>query len=254
MKYDDQHFYSNFLDELDVLRAAPDGVGTVPALRVYANTGLLACIEALQSNYPSVRKLLGPHEFDRLARAYACKSPASDGRLFLYGGDFVHSLAEGGGEDSAIVHLALLDRYWSEVHAEADAATLTMSWIAQQAEEAFESIYLQPAPATRWLAHSRMPLWDWWQKLHEPLGVEGLQVGEGQAVLLTRSEDVVCVQDLSLAGAALLQACHEGETLQQALMTAASNETNIDLHGLLVTLFAADAFQHPDQYKPRAIL
>lgn len=244
----EDRFHHRFIDTLETLR---HGGEAAPAWRVYANTGLLACADALRANYPGVRRLLGEAAFESMAAGYARARPARDARLFLYGADLPAWLREQDGADSAAALAATLDRYWTETHSEADAAPLAMDWIARQSAPSLAGLRLRPAPSTRWLALAGVPLWDWWQALRHPDDATTTPGGPHQAVLLTRADDAVWAQALPAAGAVLLQACEDGLPLQEALL--ATGEPDTALQALLATLFDAGALQHPDQFTPRAL-
>ena len=245
----DTDFHPQFLARLQAGRA---GEVLPPAWRVYANTGLLACIEALLANYPSVQKLLGPAASRSMAAAYAHACPPQDARLFLYGADLPAWLRGHEGAETPLVLAATLDRCWTECHSEADAAPLALDWLTQLSPQALAQLQLRPAPATRWLAHPGLRLCDWWQGLRGPDQTAAPISGADQAVLLTRPDDAVLVQALSPAGVALLQACADGLRLPEALAAASACTPQLDLQGLLASLFAAGALQHPDHFIPRA--
>jgi hypothetical protein len=245
-------FHAGFLRALDEARGGKAGKAASPAQRVYINTGLRASIEALRANYPGVERWLGDESFRLLAGAYAIEHPASDARLFLYGGGLVASLSRSDGEHSLIAALARLDRCWTEAQAECDAPLLTREWIGWQAAATLEQLCLRPAPATRWLASAALPLWDWWQALRQSAAGPQPAGGGGQAVLFTRPDDAVWVQALPPAGAALLQACDRGDALPQALQAAAHADPSADLQHVLGRLFAAGAFQLPEQFIAKA--
>jgi hypothetical protein len=246
----EDRFFHQFIDTLEAMR---DGGDAQPAWRVYANTGLLACVDALLANYPSVLRLLGEPACRQLAADYARAMPTRDARLFLYGADLPAWLRARDGADSTVALAATLDRYWTETHSEADAAPLTMNWIARQSPHALASLHLRPAPSTRWLAQEGVPLWDWWQGLRQADGAPAPHGTPDQAVLLTRPDDAVWAQALPLAGTILLQACADGLSLPQALQATGDGAPETDLQQLLTTLFDAGALQHPDQFTPRAI-
>jgi hypothetical protein len=245
----DSAFFQRFIAQIDALRQG--GVAPQPGWRVYANTGLLGCIDALQANYPSVYHLMGEQRFRAMAAHYVRASAAHDGRLFLYGQSLPAWLAEHDGADSASDVVAQLDRNWTEVHAEADAPLLDMAWLAQQSPATLAQLQLRPAPATRWQVHRGLPLWDWWQGLRQPCDDAVLAGGGGHGVLWTRPGDAVLSQALPLPGAVLLDACDAGLTLPQALEAVTANLPDTDLQGLLADVFAAGAFQHPDQFTPK---
>lgn len=243
-------FHQQFLA---TLQAGRDGEVLPPAWRVYANTGLLASMEAVLSNYPTVATLLGPVSARAMAGAYVRDQPPHDGRLFLYGAGLPAWLRAQEGSETALVLAAQLDRYWTECHSEADAPPLALSWLVGLDPQALASVQLRPAPATRWLMRPGLRLADWWQALRAsaqsvpPLG------GTDQAILLTRPDDAVVVTALPPAGAVLLQACGEGLSLADALARASDCAPETELQALLATLFAAGALQHPDQFTARAL-
>lgn len=242
-------FHRRLLAQVDAMRDG-EGVAPSPAWQIYANTGMLACIDALAANYPSLVNLMGASQFADIAARFVRATPPDDARLFLYGATLPAWLHVDAGGPRAAIAAATLDRAWTEVHAEADAPMLDMAWIGQQGAGTFDVLCLQPAPATRWLADASTPLWDWWQALRAP--APALQPGGGQAVLLTRPADTVLVQQLPLAGAALLQACETGLSLPVALSRAAACDPTADLQALLGILFGAGAFQRPGQTTARA--
>jgi hypothetical protein len=234
------HFYRDFITRLDAIRSGGDSPSE-PAWRIYANTGLRACLEALTANFPGLARRMGSSRFAGMAAHYARAAPARDARLFLYGATLPAWLEAQAGERGDIV-AATVDRCWTETHAEADAPLLETAWIARQSPGVFERLCLQPAPATRWVGDATAPVWDRWQGEHaEP----PLQRAAGQAILLTRPGDSVLVQQLPLAGASLLQACEAGVALPAALACAAASDPGADLQALLGMLFGAGAFQQP---------
>lgn len=234
-------FYRDFITQLDAIRSGA-GSPTAPAWRIYANTGLRARLEALTANFPGLARLMGASRFADMAAHYVRAAPARDARLFLYGATLPAWLEAEAGERAEIV-AATLDRCWTETHAEADAPLLETAWIARQSTDTFERLCLQPAPATRWVGDATAPVWDRWQG--ERSAQLPLQRAAGQAILLTRPGDSVLVQQLSLAGASLLQACEAGLALPAALACAAASDPEADLQALLGMLFGAGAFQQP---------
>lgn len=244
-------FCASFMATLDAMRHGT--VAAAPAWRVYANTGLLACIDALRANYPSVHRMLGDQAFGQLAGDYVRACPAHDARLFLYGGDLPAWLRRRDGAASPAALAATLDRYWTESHGEADAPPLSMDWIARQSPQAFASLCLRPAPSTRWLALADLALWDGWCAWRQPDAPQPPSNPADQAVLLTRPDDAVRTQAMPLGGAVFLQACEAGMTLPMALQAACDSTPQIEPQALLAALFAAGAFQHPDQFTPRSL-
>src|SRR5262249_19419136 len=65
-------------------------------MRVYRNTVLSGCVEALRANFPVVEQLLGHEMFDAVAAEHANQCPPRRPVLALYGARFPDWLQEQG--------------------------------------------------------------------------------------------------------------------------------------------------------------
>lgn len=219
-----------------------------PAFAVYANTGLNACVQALEANYPSVAHWLMAPWFRPVAAAFARAAPPRDARLFLYGEGFPAYLAtlEPDSEWPYLSDLARLDRAWTEAHAAADSAPLDPAHFAAQVEAQGDAVRLRPAPTTRWHFRAGMPLWDLWTIAREdrslPAAATGGVNGSFHGVLLTRPDDAVLAHPLDAPGQAFLDACARGLPLADAATAAFAIAPDLDLQRLLVTFFVQGVF------------
>ncbi len=216
-----------------------------PAFAVYANTGLRACIDALQAAYPSVARVLGEAAFHPLAARFAREHPPTDARLFLYGEGFAEHLRAPEPEWPwpHLADLAQIDRCRAEVHAAFDAPLLTAAELALLPVDELEATVLVPTPATRWHHSPDAPVLDLWTAAgQEDAAVQSIR-WRGQAVLITRPDDEVLVHELPLAGIALLEACACAQPLGSAVAAAQAADPTIDLQALLTTLFGQGAFR-----------
>jgi Putative DNA-binding domain len=244
-------FHPRFMRAIDRWRDGeppePGAIGGLagPAFAVYANTGLRACIEALQAAYPSVMHVLGEAGFRPLAAQFARRHPPSDARLFLYGEGFADHLRAMAppSERPHLADLARIDRCRTEAHAACDAPVLSAADLAQLPPDALAATVIVPAPATRWHCSAASPVLDLWTMATQgDMSPQPIR-WRGQAVLITRPDDEVLMHELPLAGIALLEACARGSPLAEAAAAAQAADPDVDLHALLATLFAQGAFR-----------
>lgn len=217
---------------------------TAPAFEVYVNTGLRACIEALESNYPSVVNWLTTPWFRPLAAAYARTHPPTDSRLFLYGDGLSSFLSafEPCSEWPYLSELAILDRLWTESHAAADSTPLDAVRLASDLQSCEALAYLRPAPSTRWHFSHVMPVWDLWITARRNDSLRLSVPWEAQGILITRPGDAVLTHQLDACGHAFLSACALGHPLPLAAEAALSIRPDCELQPLLTMLFSQGAF------------
>lgn len=215
-----------------------------PGFAVYANTGVQACIAALEANFPSVAHWLGEPWFRPLAAHFARLHPPTDARLILYGETFAEFLREcdPAGDWLYLQHLAQLDRMWMQAHVAADAVPLDFTRWAAQDPESLGAARLHLAAATHWHGDSTLPVWDLWSTARAADFERSTVPWHGQAVLITRPADEVLCCEIDAAGCAFLQACAQGLPLADAAEAALRVAPETDLQVLLSTLFAQGAF------------
>lgn len=247
-------FQARWLAAIDAWRSgeAPDtdiAEAFEPGFAVYANTGLQACIAALEANFPSVAHRLGPERFRALAGDHARRHPPRDARLMLYGDAFPDHLRERrpDTEYPDLHELACLDRLWTQAHAAADAPALNFARWARQDPDRIAAARLAPAPATRWRRHATLPIWDLWSSARAADAKRPPPLARAQAVLITRPGDEVLACEVDEGACAFLDACASGLTLAEAAAQAAAGS---DLQTLLATLFSQGAFADHASYPP----
>ncbi|ASK34945.1 HvfC/BufC N-terminal domain-containing protein [Alloalcanivorax mobilis] len=228
----------------DFLRNLYDADGGRAGVRVYRNTLLKACVDALQANFPTVARLVGEPWFRAAALVYARTSPPNDPRLYLYGDGFADFLA--GFEPAAglpyLAGVARLDRGWSEAHVAADRSCLAAALVAEQTPDALAARVLSPHPAARWHWFDDQPVFTLWSANREQRAVPEPLHWRGEGALLTRPGAEVRWQALGVAGVFFLNACAEGLPLAAAAERALKHKPGTDLATLLATLLKAGAF------------
>jgi hypothetical protein len=244
-----QDFHTRWLAAIDSQRAGKPRESTLrgttqPGFAVYANTGLVACVDALEANFRSVACRLGQPLFRSLAVRYAREHPATDARLFLYGESFAEFLrnCDPDSDGAILSELGYLDRLWMQAHVAADATSLDhMRWVALEATT-LASNTLKLAPATQWHSHALLPVWKLWSTACT-VGFDRSVIPEnGQAVLITRPHDDVLSCEMDVAGCAFLQACAQGLSLADAAEAVLHRAPESDLQSLISLFFTQGAF------------
>lgn len=180
-----------------------EAVATAPdvrrAVEVHANNAMAAACDALASNYPVVRAMLGETAFAGLACAHAAADPPGDPRLCFYGARLADSIARRAdlGEWPWLPDVARLE--WQVVQAlfAADPPARPRRLTAGRSWPL--------APATRWLSSS-WPVASLW-RAHQPGAPWPEQFPDGgELALISRREDSIAVTALPADALPLLDA------------------------------------------------
>ncbi len=214
-----------------------------PGFAVYRNTVMKGCIDALQSNFPAVCRLVGEEWFRAAASVYARSSPPASCTLLDYGRDFADFLArfEPAADMPYLPGVARLDRCWSEAHVAADAAARDADTVAALAPATLAATVLPIHPAARWAWFAQAPVYTIWSRTRARAALEDLD-WRSEGALLVRPRDAVEWMALDAAGCAFLDACARQEPLAHAARAALQHDADADLARLMSTLLAAGAF------------
>lgn len=231
---------------LDATAAPPgglsDGQGRPAGRRydVYRNNVTHSLIEALATAFPLVRKLIGPENFEGLARIHVRANPPKSPVMMFYGADFPDFLAQVEGlkrypylPDAARLDLALRHAY----HA-ADAPPFKADSLAALTPEALAEVHLKLAPATR-LVPSPWPLHDIWRYSLVPGAPK--PGSAPQDVLVTRPAYDPAPHALPPGGLAWFQALARGAPLGAAQEAALEAAPDFDLETTLGLALATGA-------------
>ena len=218
------------------------GLTAQPAFAIYRNTVMKACVDALQANFPAVVRLVGSDWFRAAAALYVAAQPPKDARLLRYGDGFPDFLTtfEPARELPYLADVARLDRSWTQVHAEAEAAT-SLDVFASLSPGALGETCIAPHPAARWHWFADQPAYSIWSRNRSDCADAGDIPWQGEGALLTRQEGVVTWRAASPADCAFLDACIGGAPLVDAAAAALRREPDVDLAGLLAGLLGASA-------------
>lgn len=217
-----------------------------PGFTVYRNTVMKGCIEALEANYPAIRRLVGEEWFRAAAALYVRAHPPTDSRLLSYGDSFSGFLRDfpHAADLPYLEGVAILDRFWTEAHAAGDADTLLPSVLASLTPEQLGDLVLVPHPAARWAFFDEEPIYTLWQRNREELDGDGDDLDwRGEGALITRPAGKVQWTSLDVSGLVFLNVCHAGQTLASAAEAVLEHSPHTDLAQLMASLLEAGAFK-----------
>jgi hypothetical protein len=223
-----------------------------PGFAVYRNTVQLACIDALQANYPTVARLVGDAWFREAAAHFVPTHRPREPVLARYGEGFAAFLAafEPARALAYLPGVAELDRCWTEAHLAADAPVLTAQALAAASPRALADMRLVPHPAARWRHFAGMPVCTIWRRHREALALDDELPWRGERILLARPGDAVAWHEIGAAAFAFLSASARGDSVSAALDAAVAADADadvdvdvdVDVVAWLPALVAAGAF------------
>jgi hypothetical protein len=210
-------------------------------MRIYRNTVLCGCVDALRANYPVIAQLLGDDMFDAVAAHHAAECPPRKPVLALYGARFPDWL-EGQSwvrDFHYVPDVARIERLYLETLFAADAEQLQMPMLAGLDD--WQGLHLALHPGTRfdWLTSPAMSIW-----LAHCNGVEERLEFEWRAegVLFTRPALETKPVRLCRAGHRFLFGVRLGESVGVAAIAAAGLYPETDIGSLFSSLVNAGAF------------
>jgi hypothetical protein len=221
--------------------AAAIGVAAEGPMRVYRNTVLSGCVDALRANYPVVAQLLGDEMFDAVAAEHAAECPPRRPVLALYGARFPGWLeVQSWVRDVRYVpDVARVERLHVEALFAADAEPLQMAMLSGRDD--WQALQLSLHPATRfdWLSSPAMSIW-----LAHRNGVGGEIEFDWHAegVLFTRP--ALDIQPIRLCRAShrFLFGTRLGETVGAAAVATANLYPATDIGSLFTSLVNTGVF------------
>jgi len=240
------HFQDAFATALDDPDAVPElaELTAQPGFRVYRNTVMSGCIDALRANYPAVARLVGAAWFDAAAAIYVREQPPRQPALCSYGEGFPGFLAdfEPGRSVPYLADVASIERLWTESHLAADDAALPARAAAELSPLQLAGAVLTPHTSARWRWFETHPAYSLWlaNRTHEPDLATPDWHGEG--VLLVRPHDSVVSLAIGAAGCAFLDACAAGNNLTAASRAALGADPDADLTALMARLLESGSF------------
>jgi len=221
--------------------AATIGAPAEGSMRVYRNTVLSGCVDALRANYPVVARLLGDEMFEAVAADYAANCPPRQAVLAMYGARFPDWLEEQPWiwDLAYVPDVARIERHYVESLFAADAEPLEMSALDGRGDWLGIRLALHPATRFDWLSMPAMSIWLGQREGHEgDLDLDW----EAEGAVLTRPHLEVLPSRLSRAGHRFLFGIRLGESVGDAAIAAGSLYPETDIGSLFTSLVNAGAF------------
>lgn len=226
-------------------RGLSDGKGRAAGRRfdVYRNNVMASLIEALETSFPCIRKLVGEQNFKVLARAFIEQHPPSSPLMMFYGVEMADFLAKfpptrsmGYLPDIARLELAMRTSY----HA-ADATSADPNRLQEIPPDRLMNVTLGLVPSAQ-LIRSTWPIHAIWRFNMEP-GAPKPDMA-AQDVLILRPDLDPEPHLLPPGGGAFAAALLKARRLGEALASAHEDNSSFDLAALLTLLITGCAIQH----------
>lgn len=223
---------------------------------VYRNARVAILRNALAGAYPVCRALVGEACFDAIVRETVAGQHSASPNLHHYG-DAVPDVIARSPLASSLPYLADVARlewrvHWAHYAPDADAG-------APDAV-ALGALRAQPVHTLRaglvdgaWFLASAWPVVSIW-RAHQPdspIALSGIDLGKGEAAIVTVQDLRVAVLDLDAHTATFLTACGTTASLEDALTQTLGHCADFDLTGCLSRLFHAGWLKlsaHPASY------
>ena len=219
----------------------PDGEASPKRFAVYRNNVVVGLTEALQANFPAVRRIVGDEFFRAMARVYVTLPRRTSPILLDYGADFADFVA--GFEPAATLlylpDVARIERAWTEAYHAPDARPIEPSAFAAIAPDRLADLRLALHPSLR-IVRSSLPALTIW-RMNVADGVPGPVdlVSGGEDALLARPEVEVEVRSVPPGGAEFVAALVMGRSVTEATRAATGAHPVFDLSANLAGLMAA---------------
>lgn len=232
----------------DAALPVPDAVTTPPIagqgrrFDVYRNNRMVSLIEALETTFPAVLRLVGEAFFKAAARAYIDREPPRSPVLLLYGrgfGDFLDGFAPA----AQVPYLGDVARLeWARLNAfhAADAEPLAIDCLSALAPEDLGDLQFGLHPSLQ-LLRSRWPVVSLWAVSSGSDPAAAVDMNCGDDALVIRPALAVDTRVLPGGGFDFIGALLSGASLAEAAEQAASNDPAFDLAVHLQGMFEIGA-------------
>ena len=225
-----------------------------PRALIYRNSGQLALRDALASNYPSLKTVMGDAFFDRMALSFADEHPPTKRSLVGYGELLPDFTTEAKSEHGLpwLTDMARLDRAWLAAHLAFPAPEFTAKDFTALAADpdALMAAKLSLVPSTQ-LVETHWQLHDLWSKLRAGEAIENaLELDEKtETILIWRLDNEVRTRVLTLAEFTFMTAVSNCQSLAEAATSALMTDTELDISGLMAASVSAGLFTTDNRQK-----
>lgn len=221
----------------------PDGAPSQARFAVYRNNVVAGLTETLKEAFPAVHRIVGQDFFRAMARIYVAANPPTSPILLHYGAGFPDFIA-GFPPAMSLPYLrdvAQIERAWIEAYHAPEEAALGPAALRVIEPELLPGIQLRLHPSLRVVQSDRPALTIW------SMNVEGgvaapVDLACGEDVLVLRPAAEVEVRAMPPGAAAFITALAAGQSVMDAIRSAADDDSRFDLSANLAELLGAGAF------------
>lgn len=214
------------------------------AVDVYRNSIVKARLDALESLFPTVLRLVGRDWFRAAGAEFAASSPPVNPVLDAFAEDFPDWLTTFPPTRGLpyLAPVARIDRAWTRAHTAADAETLSSGRVAAMppARLFSSTARLHPSTALFWFDWSVASIWTGNQPDADPAGPMVWEE-RPEGLLIVRAGHSVIWRRLARAEWAFLTACRNGHDLGRAARDAFAADPGVNLSTLFAGLLSASA-------------
>ena len=209
-------------------------------LKVYRNGFFKACQDALASNFPAVRHLVGEAYFTRLARRFVEANPPHSGALARFGDGFaafVETLHAEHGLDY-LSDVARLDAVWLDAYFAADESSIDGAAVTVLVEHGTDLEQLRLTTlASVGVCHTGHDVVQVWTALRDgPLTARAAVLPKPQKVLLWRQQGHMQFRLLPPAEHRFITGLREGRSLGAAAAAANTLDSTFDVSSTFAAL------------------
>lgn len=232
------------------LQAEVDPRGGLPIerLAIYRNNVHVRLVEALESAYPAVRRLVGDDYFSQAAREYIAAHPPRAPTLLDFGHEFPAFLrvSESASSVPYLPDVARLEQLYLEAYHAPEASSITAADVVACLQRAHEDRTLTLHPSAR-LMRSPFPVSRIWEVNRAEEPIKRMKIPAGRDYLLiVRPQAVVEVRRVSEATHAALGVLAEGGSVSVALALGRGIDPAEDLAANLISLAHGATFSLPE--------
>lgn len=209
---------------------------------IYRNNRAGSLIEALQSTYPVLHKLLGDTFFRAAARQFIDTSPPTSPVLSEYGGTFGRFVQQlpGAADYPYLQDVATLEWRRLRAYHAFDQRVLTMDCLRSKSTPVLvaSKLYMHSAG---WLVHSTWPVGSLWDSISTDSDAR-IEMGQNESILITRPDLDVQMQILDAGSALFLRHLLSGASIAEAASEMLVQDADFNTGTHLQALIGMGAF------------
>ena len=218
---------------------------------VYRNNATTSLMNALADIFPACKRIVGEQNFTNLAREHVRKHPPRSKLLFHYGDQYpafieAHAI---GRHLPYLADVARVERAWLTALHAADDAVMTPQDLAAIDPAKLADMRFPLHAATHAIA-SAFPVFSIFAMNRDMMELAPVNMGEAQAILLTRPDCDVRVTGINAATVQFLEAFRTGATLSEAVVSTTDAHPDFNLQAALSVCLSHGAFKLPDPSNP----